>query len=150
MKERVTWSEDCVEDLEGLLLVEGTSLGWAGANPSLGLQHRLVGPRQRRTAIRGRQRRVPNVELGNPELFDGGRIQRGPRRRRGREPSADPAVAMEVGERAKLKASDACRLLGENGVWWGEKWFGINQNFHRFQIFVVNDFSLSLSLSLSG
>ena len=81
-------------------------------------------------------------------MFDGGRIQRGPRRRRGREPPVDRAVAMEVGKGAKLKASDAWRLVGENGVWWGEKWFGINQNFHPFQVFVVNDFSLSLSLSL--
>jgi len=79
-------------------------------------------------------------------LLDGSGIQRGPRRQRGREPSADPSVAMEVGEGAELKASDAWRLVGENGVRWGKKWLRINQNFHRLQVLVFTDFSLSLSL----
>jgi len=50
-------------------------------------------------------------------LLDGSGIQRGPRLQRRREPSADPAVAMEVWEGAKPKASVAWRLAGENGVW---------------------------------
>lgn len=140
--ERGTWSEDKVEDLEGLLFVEGAGLGRAGANPSLGLQHRLVGPGQLRTAIRRRQRRVPDVELGKPELLDGGPIQRGPRQT---EPWPDP---LAFGEWAKMKARV---VVGENGVWWWEKWFRIvNQNFHGVlsSIFCLLAISLSLSLSL--
>ncbi|KAG4936081.1 hypothetical protein JHK82_050363 [Glycine max] len=111
----------------GLLFVEGAGLGGAGANPSLGLQHRLIGPGQCRTAIRRRQRRVSNVELGKPELLDGGPIQRDPRQT---EPSLDP---LAFGEWEKVKARVV--VVAENGVWWGEKRFGIvNQNFHGVQV----------------
>ncbi|KAG4924508.1 hypothetical protein JHK87_050048 [Glycine soja] len=111
----------------GLLFVEGAGLGGAGANPSLGLQHRLIGPGQCRTAIRRRQRRVSNVELGKPELLDGGPIQRDPRQT---EPSLDP---LAFGEWEKVKARVV--VVAENGVWWGEKRFGIvNQNFHGVRV----------------
>lgn len=107
--------------------MEGAGLGGAGANLSLGLQHRLIGPGQCRTAIRRRQRRVPDVELGKPELLDGGPIQRDPRQT---EPSLDP---LAFGEWEKVKARVV--VVAENGVWWGEKRFGIvNQNFHGVRV----------------
>lgn len=116
------------------MFVEGASLGWAGANPSLGLQHRLVGPGQCRAAIGGRQRGVPDVELGKPELLDGGPGQRGPRRRRGREAGADPAAASELGE---WEARGVWSVGGwENGVGWGEKGFGIDEKFHGVRVLV--------------
>jgi hypothetical protein len=94
----LTGAEDSVEDAHGLLLPERARLCGARAHPRLRLQHRGVGPRQPRRAVRVRHRRVPPPALlqhRHPGLLH-------PRRsRRRRHCQPPPASAPAAGQRRR-------------------------------------------------